>query len=166
VDLNDIDNPVKRKFDEDVYVKTQLEKYNYIDVYLSKTEYTLYDNPLWASEISKQGVYYDVERVSNSYGDLSDRWFGRLSVKMSNKVNQMERHVYTFFDLIGTIGGFYGLFDIFLGIILGYLGAKMYKHSLLNSIPIQKVTLCLKLTFREMTQYQTVIFHKFLQISF
>lgn len=147
IDLTDIENPIKRKFDEDIYVKTQIDKFNSIDVYLSKTEYTLYDNPLWASEISKEGFYYDVERASNSFGDLSGRFFGRLSVKMSNKVNIVERHVFSFFDLIGTIGGFFELFDISLGIILGYLGAKMYKHSLLNSVSKHKVCLKLKLNF-------------------
>lgn len=140
-DLNDIDTPIKRRFDRDMFIRTQLQKYNAIDVYLSKTEYTLYDNPLWANEISHQGRYYDVERVSNSYGDLSDRWFGTLSIRMSNKIIQVERHVYTFFDLIGTIGGFFELFDISLAIVLGYLGSKMYKHSLLNSVSNKLVIL-------------------------
>lgn len=117
-----------------MFIETQIHKYNAIDVYLSKTEYTLYDNPLWSNEISKRGIYYDVERVSNSYGDYRDRWFGSLSIRMSNKVIQVERHVYTFFDLIGTIGGFFELFDISLAIVLGYFGSKMYKHSLLNSV--------------------------------
>jgi hypothetical protein len=75
VDLNDIEHPIKRKFDRDVYMYTQIDKFNSIESYLSRTEYILYDNPLWADEISHQGVYYDVETAYNSYADLNSRWF-------------------------------------------------------------------------------------------
>lgn len=135
-----MENPVKRKIDENIYSSTNLYQLNVIEAYLSKTEYSLYDNPLWGDYLTKEGIYYDVDETFISTGDLADRWYGLISIKMSNRITQIERHVNTIFDLIGTIGGFLELFDITLAIILGYIGSKMYKHSLLNSVSEQKVT--------------------------
>jgi hypothetical protein len=141
VDLNDMDNPIKRKIDADSFMFTMIDKFNDMTMFLSKTEYILYDNPFSANEISKQGVYYDVDRVSNTYGDYNSQWYCRISLLMSNKINQSERRVRTFFSLVANIGGFFVILDFGLIIILGYLSAKMYKHSLLNSISKHQVKL-------------------------
>lgn len=57
-----------------------------------------------------------------------------LEVKMSSKVNEFERRVYTIYDALGNIGGLIGLAQIVFGVIAGYFGTKMYYHELVNRI--------------------------------
>lgn len=141
LDFKDIENPIKRKISDTQYVMTDLSKFTYYEMHVNNNEYELYDNLIWSDTVTKTGEFLTFDK--NTQGVLpnnSDDNFMIIDFKQSDKVNQYERHVYTFFDLMGNIGGFFEIFEIAFAVFVGYFSSKIYEHSLLNGLKSSTVS--------------------------
>lgn len=114
LDFKDIESPIKRQYDALNYIYiNDIISYDHA-ILVSKSEYTLYDNLFWSDTVSEQGEFYEIDHsnqhVNKKYSD-SD-YYILLDIKMSNKINQYERRVYSFYTLVSNIGGFYEMIHI------------------------------------------------------
>ena len=56
---------------------------------------------------------------------------------LSRKENSLERQYYTFLDLIGDFGGFFGAIVIFPPMFLSFYSSRMFGASLLEDLPVR-----------------------------
>jgi len=145
LDFNDVENPIKRKFEDR---KIRMSWNNYIDygMYISKNEYNLYDNTFHANSLSKSGEYFSIDEIAQTSEPKRYASPFIMEIKMSSKITEYERHLYTFYDALGNIGGVLGIINIFFTIIAGYFGSKMYHHALLNHMKDIPVSLIINAT--------------------
>ena len=68
-------------------------------------------------------------------GATADMW---VIVTLSNKKYLYERSVYTFFSLIGDIGGFNGAIVILPTFIMSIYSDRMYKNAISGEVPVRK----------------------------
>ena len=61
-----------------------------------------------------------------------------VTVALSNLKYQYERNVYTFFSLIGDVGGFNGAIVILPTLVITIYSEKMYKGDITEQIPTRK----------------------------
>ena len=62
----------------------------------------------------------------------------KLDLILSNRMVITERGVYTFFTLLGDLGGFNGAITIFPAYIMSYYASRMYQKSVAADTPIRK----------------------------
>ena len=87
--------------------------------------------------------FLSVERVDemsfplNTIGD-SRPYFAAVGVHLSDKRHSLERTAYTFFQLLGDVGGFNGAIILFPSFIMSYLSECLFRQSLAKQIPTRK----------------------------
>ncbi|CAI2386977.1 unnamed protein product [Moneuplotes crassus] len=133
LDFDDIETPIKRKFEDRRFRLTYGELIDY-GLHVVKSEYTLYDSPIWSSQVTKQGEFYSLDQISQTSDPRLHITPIFIELKMSSKVNNLERRVYSIYDALGNLGGFIGIFQIIFAFMAGYFGSKIYYHKLMNHI--------------------------------
>ena len=61
-----------------------------------------------------------------------------FDIVLSNKKNTFERTFYTFFGLLGDIGGFNSAIIIFPAFLMNFYASRMFKAQVSSGIPIRK----------------------------
>ena len=77
--------------------------------------------------------FYSVDRVENDY-NLNDRRLVNIHFYLDTKIDYYERRSLTLFEAIGTIGGIFEIFNIYIGILVGIYSQSSFKKSILRSL--------------------------------
>jgi hypothetical protein len=94
----------------------------------------MYDNPWQTSSPTATGTFYSVGTTRPVHTVKHTDWIAHINILMDIKVNQYERRVYSFYELIGSVGGFFEVFDVALFMFMGYLSNKILRYDLINTI--------------------------------
>lgn len=70
--------------------------------------------------------------------DANRPYFAAVAIHLSDKRHSLERTAYTFFQLLGDVGGFNGAIILFPSFIMSYLSECLFRQSLAKQIPTRK----------------------------
>lgn len=136
INLDDMDSPVSRNYGH--LFEAQLSE-NYTTILplsIVKIELSLEDDIIGVSPFSKDISMNDFDaRMASPSLDFNDK--GKILIYVSNNshyVYQAKRKVLNLFEIFGTVGGIFQIFDVFFGIILGYLSTYNFKRELKREI--------------------------------
>lgn len=118
---------------------------------LSPNDYFNYDDPigLFETEVDPYSfltvqTYRDSSSVAtdaqSKYSNTTD-WYlpdVQVSLILSDTFLEHERKVYTFFTLIGDVGGFNGAVVLFPVYLMGWYSQRMYSAAIYNEMPLKR----------------------------
>lgn len=137
VTLNDIDNPIRWTVAEfGRYMLKANTDQRYL-VKMQRIEATLEDSLISYYPPDKELSILTLGKGSFStvdYADNSGITGIQIGITLGSDIRQFHRKVYNIFELIGTLGGIFEVFDLFFGFILGSLSGYMFKRDLKNNI--------------------------------
>lgn len=130
IDYNDINHPLKTSL-EGGYVGNVLGSFTMQQtMYIRKNKYTLYDSYLFADPI--EGEFYSLTRLDSKLSAISNSNIYTLTIALDSEVVSFERRVYSLFDLISDIGGFYGIIKALTVLIMNGFTTKIYNFYSVN----------------------------------
>jgi hypothetical protein len=138
VSLNNIENPVYTSIGSSGgYVFTPNKYQNFV-IPITRRQVTLEDSLLGYYPPAKQmQVLAFMEGIVNSYDVVGDN-YGTVGldvdIAISENIYQYQRRVFNVFELVGTLGGIFEVFDIVFGLLIGALSGRMFKKELQNEI--------------------------------
>ena len=102
----------------------------------NKNEYSKSDNPFWFEQ--EQGFFYSFDRFQlDTYSLAQNQTHLSLlysKISISEEIEIYERSVFTFFDLVGQIGGIYELLEVSAAFFVGYYNSNMLNFKLVNKL--------------------------------
>lgn len=130
IDYNDINTPLKTSL-EDKYEGYVLGAYTMNQkMYIRRNTYTLYDSYLFSQPI--EGEFYSLNRLESQLSSISKNNAYTLTITLDNEVVNYERRVYSLFDLISDIGGFYGIIKALTVLFMNEFTTKIYNYYTVN----------------------------------
>lgn len=138
-DFKDIDNPIGHELDSRFTFKLNPEMYNLMNIYVEKNEYTTSDDYLGLST-PKTGEFFRADEFTVDKFPKNSEYVVSSYIYMSSKINQYERQVMSFMDIIGLIGGFFELFQVIAGFFIEYFVSKIFAFSLVNNLEKTKMS--------------------------
>ncbi|CAI2363312.1 unnamed protein product [Moneuplotes crassus] len=138
VDLNDIDNPIKKFYDDEMFLEFKQNKNVVVELKLRQHEVILEDG-LFPTLSDPDPIYFNsIEDYSYSEEDVEDHgyfWGGiHVRIRRDSQIDQHRRRVLNFLEVTGILGGLFEVFEIGFGIIIGLYSSHMFKKSLYNDI--------------------------------
>lgn len=133
LDFNELDDPLKLKVEID-YTQINLNSYVSRLTKIALHEYKIENSYLFYPP--KTGIFYDAkssEIRSYTFTNFThDGWLGEFKMYFTPTKTSYQVIMYNIYDLIGQLGGIYGMiFEIF-GILAFYVARKTYEYSLVN----------------------------------
>lgn len=139
-DGDDYDDPIKLNMQNDY-------SYYFIQNHIVEKEIKVRINKvvdytnLWYEFQPREYTFFSIEHVNDYFqqddgsGDLM-----RFHIVLDSRYSQIERRVYTFYDMLGQIGGFIGIVLGAGGLIAGFFANNIYVMALLTSLFKVEVT--------------------------
>lgn len=137
-DYQNMENPLRSLIDDTHFLELDPYKHSNYYIYLAKNEYTLYDNFYDTSTPTQTGIFYDIFKNNIGYKVKDTPWFARVQIRVSSKIYQYERRVYSFMDLTGQVGGLFELIEICLTLILGFISTRLLTYSMIKDLAKNK----------------------------
>ncbi|CAI2361106.1 unnamed protein product [Moneuplotes crassus] len=138
VDLNDIDNPIKKFYDDEIFLNFKQNKNLKVELKMRQHEVILEDG-LFPTFSDPDPIYFNsIEDYSLTEEEVEDPgyFWGTISVRIrkDSQIDQHRRKVLNFLEVTGILGGFFEVFEIGIGVIIGLYSSHMFKKSLHDDI--------------------------------
>ena len=136
-----------QNFDQPVQPDFEIKKFRiaagikrYYEASMAENKFTNSNNIVgFLSKEPEPFVFLTLEEIvaiDDIYTKTSKTDF-KLDIVLSNKLHASERQVYTFFSLIGDLGGFYDGITIIPAFFLSFYSSRMFNASILQELPIR-----------------------------
>ena len=147
--LKDMDEPMKsvRPWAATVVGKFNVDKIDWKIVELAPNEFSSEDDyiGLFDSSEPEPETFFSSDKVSPYPVDLPltsvdglKQPRAQFEIKLSTKMYEDERKVYTLMTLFGDIGGFQGVIFMIPAFLLSFYTPKMFEVSLLSEMPVKR----------------------------
>lgn len=142
VDLNDLDNPIKEYTEALNEWKLHPEIFYRPNYYIDRHEITLEDSvlggftdddPIMLNKICERESVEIQENIGIGVDFLADAPYS-FTIQLSPDKYQYKRSVFTFFELVGIIGGLFEVFEISFALLFGLAYSHFAKQSLATQI--------------------------------
>ena len=133
-DYSDIENPIKYHVDNSNYLYLNYGTTYFMDMYVRKNEYTLYDSIFGSNH--KSDIFYSVEKSRIIPKGSNQLILAQVSFLVDEQIDQYERTVQTVIEVIGTIGGNYEILRIIFGLFVGMYTSKMFNQTIANNYKV------------------------------
>lgn len=130
-DTSDFAEPVKKELTEYFYYALNPDITLNNILTLSENTLELKDDYFQYGNPATDSFYRVSQPVQNFYKRLSARYL-LTEVKLSSEVTQHGRTVSTWFDMLGQVGGVYGIVSAICGLIIGYYSEQMLYYQVLS----------------------------------
>ena len=132
-DFNELNNPIG------TFIDKRLERgirgfTRYSDFYIRENEAILQDNYLSIISDENHHKFIHVDIYNDRNMDNSNKHFVIVSFYKSYQKVTYERYVYTFMDLVGSIGGVYGLLSIIGYAFVSVFLEVNFNYSILSNL--------------------------------
>ncbi|CAI2361122.1 unnamed protein product [Moneuplotes crassus] len=133
VDLNDIENPIKRYYDKEYRFQFRKDKIQRVHMKLRKHEVILEDSffPFpWNSE----PIYFNSIEDFEIFEEDSFSGLIRIEIVRDSQVDQHRRRVLNFLEVTGILGGIFELFEVCFGVLIGFYSSFMFRRKIYKDI--------------------------------
>ncbi|CAI2363173.1 unnamed protein product [Moneuplotes crassus] len=138
VDLNDIDNPIKRFYDDEIELVFKQNKHVLVDLKLRQHEVILEDSLLPTFSDPDPIYFNSIEDYKYSEEEIDDPgyFYGKVQIRIrkDSQVEQHRRKVLNFLEVTGILGGLFEVFEIGVGVLIGLYSSFIFKRSLYKDI--------------------------------
>ena len=132
VDLNDLDQPIKTLYTNDIYYSfgndPQSKNFHYS---IEKNEVSL-DDHIWNSILEPPKIKFNSLRLAKTTSIQASDFNQEVQVffNLGDRINQYGRRVLNMFEVTGLIGGIYEVLDIVIGTLIGFIYSYAFKVEL------------------------------------
>ena len=132
-DSNEYDNPIKTYIEDGIGYSGVNGISHLANFYFQNNEIETQNSYLSMFHRKQKYSFINLDTIKNSIGS-SDESIFKFGFIKSNKKRSIERSVFTFLDLIGTLGGIFEIFSIIGGILVAIFSEKMFYYSVLSNL--------------------------------
>ena len=136
VDVNDYDNPLHHFIqDKNKYYLVSLMSQRIL-FQVRQNQAFLNDNLIIGSQGSATELeFYSIEQAQTIISSInSDNGYMQISFTLDQQIDQFQRIVYSFLDMLGFIGGVFGVLYKFGMIVVNFISKRSFYSSVLSTL--------------------------------
>ena len=132
-DPTNFDQPIQAYFKDDFSYYLIPGIYKSAQIYIQENEVETSDN-FFSLDSSKKDIFYATSktRIDLRSSNDRDKILLKASLRLDQEVKTHKRTVFTIFDLLGQIGGIFGLMQSFWLLFVGIYSQRMLTYSVLK----------------------------------
>ena len=136
-DFNDFSNPVKPYLDDLSYISIMKDNEAFITYKVKVNE--VYDNSniiFGTQAFSSNYNFYSIDKIETSLQNFSStkNSYAVINISLDQKINQYFRSSYSFWDMLGYMGGIYGLLKAFGYLMFSFITKRQFYSSVLSEL--------------------------------
>lgn len=101
-------------------------------IYIKENTYNIDNSYFYTNQ--QTGKFYSVSNSALSIGTIYSEYFGMISFWQDSEITHYDVTVYSFLDMMSTIGGIYEIVVVSLSILFTYISQKAYMFYIIHQI--------------------------------
>ena len=136
-DFNDFSNPVKSYLDDMSYISIMKDTQAFIAYKVKVNE--VYDNSniiFGTQAFSSNYNFYSIDKIDTNLQNFNSTKssYAVINISLDQKINQYLRSSYSFWDMLGYMGGIYGFLKALGYFIFSFIIKRQFYSSVLSEL--------------------------------
>ena len=132
-DFDDYDDPVKAYVTDRESYKPPTSFHKRVTLFLRKNEYSLHDDLVQYRD-HQEGSFYSIGSKEVDIEELTDDTVMTIQIVQDSVVDQYQRSVFTFMEMIGQLGGLYEVLTLLASFLISGIVQKFFTMSILRNL--------------------------------
>lgn len=143
MDFDNYENPIQKVYDDrfNIFITPSLDIVKVNKLHIRKNYVNLYDDPFsfglnfGTHEDKKTKTFYSVQdSESDFYEGKYTSTKAIVQLVIDDQEDYYTRNVYTYLDMIGQIGGVFGMLDLFGAFFIAIIADKLFYYSIVSKL--------------------------------